>query len=403
MIYGFRHSIAMSLAVICTAFLASCSDAPNASRTAAAPPGNAAPPEVGIITLHPERVPFIASVPGRTIASAVSEIRPQVNGIIQKRVFKEGSEVKAGDVLYQIDERLYRAAVDSAQASIAKAQATITNAQADFDRASQLKERNVGSEQAVDTARATLLQAQADLAAANAALQSAQINLEYTKVTAPISGLIATSALSEGALVTANQTTALTIIRQIDPMYVDLTESSATLLRVRRMIEEGALQQNPEGAKVNLILEDGEAYSEAGSIEAAEGSVSETTGTVTIRALIANPKRLLMPGMYVRATVEVGTGSEAFLVPQRAVTRNAKGQATAIFVSADNKAELRVLQTGQSYRNAWVVHEGVKDGDRLVVDGLQKARGGQPVAPVEVGLGEQGIVRPLAPKTARSQ
>jgi len=400
---GFRRYLAVSLALLSAVLLASCTDNSNASRAGAAPAGSGGTPEVGVITLHPQQVPFVASVPGRTVASAMSEIRPQVNGIIQKRVFKEGSEVKSGDVLYQIDDRTYRAAVDSARASVAKAQATLTNAQADFERASQLKERNVGSEQAVDTARATQLQAQADVAAANAAVQSAQISLDNAKVTAPISGLIGTSAISEGALVTANQATTLTTIRQIDPMYVDLTESSVTLLRVRRMVEEGSFRRNPQGVKVHLVLEDGRPYSEVGAIEAIEGSVSETTGTVTIRASIANPNRLLLPGMYVRATVEVDAGTGGFLVAQRAVSRNAKGQATAMFVSADGKAEVRLLQTEQSYRNAWLVREGIKDGDRLIVDGLQKARGGQPVSPVEVELDEQGIVPPTPSKTARTQ
>jgi membrane fusion protein (multidrug efflux system) len=404
--HGIRVVSARLSVLLCVVLLVSCTENNSSSGRAGpsgGPPGAGAPPEVGVVTLHPEQIPFTASVPGRTVASAVAEIRPQVSGIIQKRVFKEGSQVKAGDQLYQLDDRPYRAALASAQASVAKAQATTANAQAEFERATQLRERNVGSQQAVDTAKAALLQAQADLAAANAAVQTAQINLDNTTVKAPISGLIATSAASEGALVTANQTTALTIIRQVDPMYVDLTESSATLLRVRRMIEEGTVQRDPQGAKVHLVLEDGRAYSQVGSIQAFEGSVSETTGTVTIRSSIPNPDRLLLPGMYVRATVEVGTGGTAFLVPQRAVSRNPKGQATAMFVTADGKAELRVLPADHAYRNSWVVRDGVKEGDRLIVDGLQKVRGGQAVVATEVRLDEQGLVQAATPATAQTQ
>ncbi len=359
--------------------------------------------QVSVVTLRPQPVPFTASVPGRTVASAVAEIRPQANGIIQKRLFKEGSDVRAGDVLYQIDDRTYRAAVESAQAGVEKAQAARMNAQAEFDRAEQLLARNVTSQQAVDTARAALLQAQADVAVAEAALQTAQINLDNTKVKAPISGLISTSLVTEGALVTANQGTAMATIWQTNPMYVDLTESSDTLLRVRRMIEQGALQLNQQGPKVHLVLPDGVPYPEIGAIEAAEGSVSETTGSVTIRARVANPNRVLLPGLYVRATVEVGSGEQGFLVPQRAVSRNAKGQATAMFATSDGKAEMRILQTDHTYGNAWVVRDGIRDGDRLIVEGLQKVRGGQAVAAADVQLDEQGVARPLGTSASSSR
>jgi membrane fusion protein (multidrug efflux system) len=379
--------------------LGGCSDG---NRSAVTPP--AAPPaQVGVITLHAQEVPFVATVPGRTVASAVSEIRPQVSGIIQKRLFREGTEVKAGDVLYQIDDRSYRAALDSAKAGAERAQAAVANAQAESDRLEELGRRNVVSQQQIDAARATLAQAQADLSAANAAIETAQINLDNTRVTAPISGLIGTSPVTEGALVIANQTTALTTIRQIDPMFVDMTASSANLLRVRRMIAEGALHQASPSPEIRLTLEDGSQYSEVGAIEATEANVSETTGTVTVRARIANPQHLLLPGMYVRATVAVGTGTKGFLLPQRAVSRNAKGQATAMFVNADGKAELRVLQTEQAYRNAWLVRKNVEEGDRLIVDGLQKLRGGQPVQPVEVKLDGQGIAQDAASATAASQ
>jgi membrane fusion protein (multidrug efflux system) len=371
-----------------------------ASREAAAQRGVGAPVQVGVITLRPQAVPLTAQVAGRTVATAVSEIRPQVSGIVQKRLFKEGSRVKAGDVLYQIEDQSYRAAVDSAKASVDKAQAAVTKAQLDYERTAQLRARNVASQQALDQARAALLQAEADLAAGKASLQSAQINLDYTKVRAPISGTIGTSAVTEGALVTGNQTPTLSIIRQTDPMYVDLTESSATLLRVRRMIQEGGVKRNPQGAIVRLVLEDGSSYPEVGSIEAAEGSVNETTGTVTFRARIPNPNRILLPGMLVRAVIQVGTENDRFLLPQRAVTRNARGQAIASFVNADGKVETRVLETEQSYRNAWIVRSGVADGDRLIVDGLQRARSGQPVTAVEVKVDELGLTAPVGSEAA---
>ncbi len=376
--------------LLAVAVLAACSEDPTPGKGAKS--GALPAPEVGVVVMRPTKVPFTASLAGRTVASAVSEIRPQVNGIIQKRLFKEGTRVEAGDVLYQIDDRAYRAALESARANVAKGEAAVANAQVEFDRAEELRKRNVGSQQAVDTARAALLQAQADLEGAKAAVESAQISLDNTRITAPISGIIGTTVFTEGALVTANQPAALATVRQVDPIYVDLTESSATLLRVRRMMEAGTIDRDVKSAKVHLVLEDGSTYSEVGSIVAAEGAVSETTGTVVIRTSIPNPERLLLPGMYVRATVEVGSQDAGFLVPQRAVSRNAKGQATAMFVTPEGTAELRVLQTEQSYRNAWLVRAGIEDGDRLIVDGLQRVRGGQQVKAVEVKLDAEGLV-----------
>ncbi len=357
---------------------------------------NAPPPQVGVIALHAQAVPFTASAPGRTIASAVSEVRPQVNGIVQKMLFTEGGSVKAGDTLYEIDDRTYRAAVASANAGVARAEAAVNNAQTEFNRAEKLGQTRVASVQQVDQARAALLQAQADQAAAAAALETASINLANTLVTAPISGLIGTSSVTVGALVTANQEAPLVTIRQVDPIFVDLTESSANLLRIRRMIREGEVKRNAQGATVRITLEDGTPYGETGTIRAIEANVSQTTGTVTARASIPNPDRLLIPGMYVRAEVAVGTGQQGFLLPQRAVSRNAKGQATAFFVSADSKAETRTLDTEDAVKDSWLVRSGVKDGERLIVEGFQKFRAGQTVVPVVVTLDEDGLTRPVA-------
>lgn len=385
------------LAILLLLALAGCGESGSGKAGAAsAPPAPPPPPEVGFVVLHPAEIPFLASIPGRTLASAVSEVRPQVSGIVLKRPFKEGSLVKVGDLLYEIDDRTYKAALDSAQAGVEKAQATADNADIELKRQEQLLQRNTVAQSTVDTARATLRQAQADLALARANLQTAEINLDNTKVKAPISGLIGTSSVTEGALVIANQTGALATIRQVDPMYVDLTESGETILRVRREIEQGKVQIADGGAKVRLTLGDGTRYGETGSIEAFEGSVNESTGAMTIRARIPNPNRGLLPGLYVRATVEVGNRSRAFLVPQLAVSRNPKGQATALFVAADNKVESRQLLAADSYGTSWIVRDGVAEGDRLIVDGVMKARPGQTVRPIEVRIGEDGVARPAA-------
>jgi membrane fusion protein (multidrug efflux system) len=359
--------------------------------------------EVGVITLKPQDVPLTIELPGRVSATKVAEIRPQVDGLIQKRVFTEGGQVKAGDLLYQIDPRPYQAAYDSAAAALEKAEAAVPSAQAKVDRYNQLVGVNTVTAQSLDDAKATLAQAKADVAAAQAALANAQINLDYTKVTAPISGLISTSAVTEGALVTANQSTALATIREIDPINVDLTDSSTNLLRIRSLVDSGRLKRTDGPPTVKLKLNDNSTYDQGGELRSAEATVNETTGTFSMRATFDNPTRLLLPGMYVRAVVELGTDEGAYLVPQRAVNRNAKGDATAMFVTADGKVETRVLRAAQSVGSNWLVEDGVKDGDRLIVDGLQKIGDGQAVTPIEVTLDAAGVARAVdakAPATA---
>jgi len=387
------HPKALQLAgLIGALLLAGCSEQSGSGQ----PAGGAV--EVGVMTLRPQNVPITIELPGRTSAAKVAEIRPQVDGLIQKRVFTEGGEVKAGDLLYQIDPRPYQAAYDAAAAALEKAQAAVPSAQAKVDRYNQLVGVNTVTAQSLDDAKAALAQAKADVSAAEAALATAQINLDYTKVVAPISGLISTSSVTEGALVTANQTTALATIRQIDPINVDLTDSSTNLLRIRNLVDSGRLKRGDGPPAVQLKLNDTTIYDKTGQLRSAEATVNETTGTFSMRASFENPTRLLLPGMYVRAIVNLGSDEGAFLVPQRAVNRNAKGDATAMFVGKDGKVETRVLKTMQSVGSDWLVETGVSDGDRLIVDGLQKVGDGQAVTPLEVTLDAAGVAHPVDAK-----
>jgi membrane fusion protein (multidrug efflux system) len=316
----------------------------------------------------------------------VAEVRPQVSGIIQKRLYQEGSEVKAGDPLYQIDPASYQAALSSAQAALQKAEAAVPSVQARVERYQNLSKQNAVSKQDLDDAVATLAQANADVASAKAAVETARINLAYTKITAPIAGRTDRSSLTPGALVTANQDTLLTTIRKLDPINVDITASSANLLNLRRAIREGRIRISGTGITVRLRLENGELYPQTGKLEFAEAHVSETTGTFTARAQFPNPERLLLPGMYVRAIVEEGVAENSFLLPQRAVGRNIKGEATALFVTNDGKIEQRVVNVGRSIDHGWLVPTGIADGDRVVVEGSQFVHPGQDVSVVEVTI-----------------
>ncbi|MCX5495340.1 efflux RND transporter periplasmic adaptor subunit [Kaistia dalseonensis] len=372
--------------------LAGCSQSETKGGAPGAP-GAGAAVEVGVVTLHAQPVMITVELPGRTKASATAEIRPQVAGIIKEVAFTEGGQVKAGDLLYRIDPASYEAAYQAALAALQKAQAAVPSAQAKVDRYSKLAGVNTITEQNLDDANATLLQAKADVASAQAAVDTAKINLDHTRVTAPISGLIGNSSITQGALVTANQTDALATIRQIDPMNVDLTDSSTNLLRIRNLFDSGRITRAGELPKVRLKLDDGSEYDQLGTLKSREAVVSETSGTFSMRVGIANPATMLLPGMYVRAVIDLGVDEKGFLVPQRAVSRNAKGQATAMFVGADGKVETRVLTALQSVGSSWLVDDGIVDGDRLIVDGLQKIRDGQAVTPLDVTLDAAGVVQ----------
>jgi membrane fusion protein, multidrug efflux system len=330
----------------------------------AAPP--APPPLVEVVTLHYEKVGLTTELPGRTVAYRVAEIRPQVSGVIQKRMFVEGSDVKAGQQLYQIDPAPYQAAYESAAA-------TASSSKLQVERFAPLAEVNAVSKQDFDNAVATAAQNKASA-------DTAHINLVYTKLLSPIPGRIGRSAVTEGALVTANQTTALATVQQLDPIYVDVTQPSAVLLRLKRELAAGQLVvASSTEAEVQLTLEDGSGYGPHGKLQFTEVSVDETTGSVTLRALFPNPDKLLLPGMFVHEKIEEGQRNDSLLVPQLAVTHNQKGEATALVVGADNKVELRTLITERAIGDKWLVTAGLKEGERVIVEGLQFAKPGAAV------------------------
>ncbi len=351
-------------------FVAACSE-PVAQG---APP---AAPQVSVITIEPASVPLNTELPGRTAAFLVSEVRPQVNGIVKRRLFEEGSDVTEGQVLYEIDDATYKANLDSAKAALAKAEANLKVARVTADRHKELVKIKAVSAQANDTAQAELQQAQAEVASARAALDMARINLEYTRIKAPISGRIGQSSITPGALLSANQANALTTIQQLNPVYVDVTQSSVDMLRLRRALESGLLKSSAGSkANVRLVLEDGSAYQETGELQFSDARVDPNTGMVTLRAIFPNPRYELLPGMYVRAVLEEGVRENAVLVPQRAVTRNPQGQATALVVNKDGVVELRVLQANRTVGDQWLIDDGLQAGDQVIVEGVQKVRPG---------------------------
>jgi membrane fusion protein (multidrug efflux system) len=349
---------------------------------AAGPPK---PPQVGVVTLKQQEVLRATELPGRTVAAMASEVRPQVSGVILKRLFTEGSDVKEGQQLYQIDPATYKAAFDNAVAALDKAKAALVTAQAKAVRYKKLIDAEMISRQDYDDVVATARQDQADIASAEASVEQTRINLEYTKVFSPISGRIGHSAVTPGALVTQNQTTALATVTQLDPLYVDLNQSSATLLRLRKEMEAGEIERVGDGVvKVTLKLEDGSVYPISGTLKFAEATVDQGTGTVLLRAQFPNPHQLLMPGMYVHAVIHEGLDRNGLTVPQKAVSRNTRGEATVLVLEEGNKVALRVIQTGSAMGNQWIVAAGLRDGDKVLMDGTQNVRPGSVVAPLEV-------------------
>lgn len=341
-------------------------------------------PEVGVVTLRPQAVVMTAELPGRVVASQTAEVRPQVSGIVQQRLFKEGGEVTEGALLYQIDAAPYKAAYDSAVAALRKAEAAVPSAQAKAERYQSLVKQSAVSRQDFDDSVAALAQTKAEVATAKAAVETARINLDYTTIKAPIGGRTDRSSLTPGALVTAGQAGLLTTIRTLDPIFVDVIQSSTNLLNLRQAIDSGRLKVSGPDVALKLKLENGAIYPLAGKLEFSEANVSTSTGTVTLRAVFPNPQRVLLPGMYVRAVVEEGVAPESFLVPQRAVTRNIKGEAIATFLDKDGKAEERVLSVIRSVGNNWLIGAGVREGDRVVVEGTQYVRSGQNAIGAEV-------------------
>jgi membrane fusion protein (multidrug efflux system) len=341
------------------------------------------PPEVSVVTLKPRTVEITDQLPGRTTAFKVAEVRPQVTGIVQKRLFAEGTEVKAGEQLFQIDSGSYRAALSSAQAALSRAEAEAVTAKLLAERYAPLIAANAVSKQENDEAIAARARADADVASARAAVEAARINVVYTQVLSPISGRIGRTLVTEGALVTSAQEAPLATIQQLDPIYVDIAQSSTEMLRLRRQLANGELVKDANNeAEVSLTLEDGGVYPERGRLKVSEASVDPSTGSVVLRAVFPNPRRDLLPGMFVRARLAQGTRAAALLVPQRGVSHNARGEATVLIVDHDEKVAERVVTADRAIRGEWLITAGLAAGDRVIVDGLQKAKPGSPVKAV---------------------
>lgn len=334
---------------------------------------NTPPPaaKVDVVTLIPQTVTVITELPARTVAFRQAEVRPQVNGIIEKRLFEEGAEVKAGQQLYKIDEAPFQAALQMAKAELARAEANIKSTKARADRFEGLINNKAISQQDYDDALASYLQAQAEVAVAQANIKTAEINLRYTKVDAPIEGRIGRSNITEGALVTAQQDNALATITQIDPIYVDISQASKEILRLRRQLMSGKITEG-DAAQVTLKLEDGSTYQHKGELQFSEVNVNGDTGSLVMRAKFPNPEGLLLPGMYVKTEINEGTMHDAILVPHKAVMFSREGKANVMLVNSENKVERRLIEVKQSIGHNWLVYEGLSSGEKVIVEGLQK-------------------------------
>ena len=372
-----RVAMAIAMAVV----LAACSD----KKPAEAPAPKAA--EVGIITVQPTAQSLMAELPGRTSAFMMADIRPQANGIVEKRLFTEGALVKPGQVLYQLDDRSATAAVNSAQAAVAKAKATAQTARSNAARNAELVKIDAISRQVFDDSQALVAQTASDVAVAQAALDNAKVNLQYTRISSPIGGRVNTSAVTPGALVTANQTAPLTTVVQLDPMYVDFTQSTTEMLQLQRDLAAGRFQKvEGDQVPVRIRLDDGTQYPHTAKLKFAGVIVNATTGTVTLRAQVPNPDGMLMPNMYVQALLPTAVAPDALLVPQQSVTRDLTGRASVMVVNAEDKIEKRPLELDRAIGNQWLVGSGLKPGERVVVDGFQRVKVGDKVHPSVVDL-----------------
>lgn len=343
-------------------------------------------PEAGFVVIKTQAAPLVTELPGRTSPFAISEVRPQVSGIILSRLFTEGSTVKKGQPLYRIDPAPYRAAVDQAKAQLASAEANLASVKLRAERYADLVKIKAVSQQDYDDAQAAFRQSQASVQQAKAVVQTAQINLGYTDIRAPISGRIGVSALTQGALATAGQAAALTTIQTLDPIYVDLTQSTAELLRLESEVRSGrAKKGGPLSAQVRLTLEDGSAYPLEGRLQFTDVTEDPASGAVTIRAVFPNPQGTLLPGMFVRARLAEAVAPDAILVPQQGVSRDPKGGATVLVVNDQNKAELRPIEIGQALGPNWLVTKGLQPGDKVIIEGLQRVQAGATVRPVPAG------------------
>ena len=369
MVFTVETRILQSLSLAALSALAS-----GCARHATPPPPK---PAVTVVELRARPVSLTTELPGRVSAYRIAEVRPQVNGVILKRLFKEGDLVSAGQQLYQIDPAPYQAALASARATLAHARASVTAAKLTAERYQALAEAHAVSRQDYDNAVATLLQDEADVASGEATARTAEINLAYTKVYSPISGRTGRSSVTEGALVTANQSTSLLTVTQLDPVYVDLTQPSTTLVRLKRELAAGQIRRvDGNVASAKLLLEDGTAYETPGTLQFSEVTVDQGTGSVTLRAIFPNPQGFLLPGMFVRATIEEGVREGAVLAPQQGITHSPDGAASALVVGTNDTVEKRGVELDRAIGNEWVVTKGLAAGDRLIVAGLQRVKPG---------------------------
>ncbi|HOG40097.1 MAG TPA: efflux RND transporter periplasmic adaptor subunit [Syntrophorhabdaceae bacterium] len=343
-------------------------------------------PEVAVTVMRYERVPITTELPGRTSAYLVAEVRPQVSGIIQKRLFTEGSDVKTGDVLYQIDPAPYRAALNNAMGALGRAEANLPAIRSKYERYKDLVNDKAVSQQEYEDIAAAYKQAEADIQYWKASVESARINLGYTSITAPITGRIGKSNVTVGALVTANQPSAMAVIQQIDPIYVDATQSSASQLQLKGLIEAGRIKNaGKDQTRVKLLLEDGTSYKMEGILKFSDVTVEPSTGSFILRMVFPNPKSILLPGMYVRAVIQEGVIEQAILVPQQGVFRDPKGNPFTMIVDAEGKVQQIKLTLGRAIGDKWNVSEGLKVGDRVIIEGIQKVRPGAPAKVVSPG------------------
>ncbi|BDX03808.1 MexE family multidrug efflux RND transporter periplasmic adaptor subunit [Marinomonas pontica] len=358
--------------------LAGCQE--EAPKSAAVP--SAPKTQVGVVVIQPQKTDLMAELPGRTTSSLVAEIRPQVGGIVKKRFFEEGQDVNTGDLLYELDDSTYVSSYKQAQADLESSNASLKSAQLKYERYTQLRKQNNVSQQDLDDAQVAFLEAKAKQKGSEAALESAKINLDYTKIRAPIDGRIGISQVTVGALVTGSQTTVMTTVRSLDPIFVDLAQTSLDQLKQRSFLSLDGVEKGSN--KVTLVLEDGTTYQEEGTLKAREVSVDESTGSVTLRAEFPNPDNLLLPGMFVRGLIHELTHNAAILVPQQGVSRDVKGNPIALVVNQKNIVESRVLKVDRTINNQWLVLDGVNAGDKVIVEGSLKVRAGSEVTTVEM-------------------
>ncbi len=380
---------ATALALLGAALFAGCSGSHN--------PGGAYPPAaVKVVTLRAQAVTLTRELPGHTSAFLVAEVRPQVTGIVNRRLFTEGGAVKAGEVLYELDDRTYKAQYEVAAAALNNAQATLVAAQFRARRSAELRKIDAVSAQDDETAIAELRQAEAGVASAEAALAGARVNLGFTRITSPITGRIGKSSVTQGALVTANQADAMATVQQLDPIYVDVSQSSSEWLELKQDIDAGRLKAGGAGTPAKILLENGSAYAAEGKLQFEDVTIDPLTGSLLLRILVPNPTRTLLPGMYVKAIISQGVRADGLLAPQVGLTRDATGQATGLVVGAGNKVEPRVVRVSRAIGDQWLIEDGLHPGDRLIVEGLQKVQPGMPVEPSEAGSAPPSAAPPAA-------